>query len=74
MKFSIASFGVPVAVVFIWQFGQLFNYNIIALVFLVAMAFGAALLWGVLMWELFIKNFRDPPPEQKPSDSSINER
>jgi hypothetical protein len=55
--FSLIGFGTPCAALFIWNFGAIGGVGF--RVFLAVVAYAAGLLWGVLMWEFFVKNFDD---------------
>jgi len=56
MIYSVISVGLPGAVGLVWMFGR-HGGGILFSLFLVLVAFFSACLWGLLMWEVFMKGF-----------------
>lgn len=55
MIYSLMGGGIPSAVGLVWWLGK--YGNIWFSLFLVLVGFFAAFLWGLLMWEFFMKGF-----------------
>lgn len=72
MIYSLATVGVPGAVGLIWMLGA--DGGLLFQLFLVFAAFLGATLWGILMWEFFVKGFlHSPGDETKGRKSGITE-
>jgi hypothetical protein len=58
LVFSVVGMGTSSAAILVWNFGR--HVDIFFSVILVAIGLGAGLLWGLLMWEFFIRHILPP--------------
>ena len=64
--FAVISMGLPTSVGLVWKFGQ--YGSIQAPLLLVLLSFVGSYIWGILMWELFMKPFMDRLEKRMKSD------